>query len=81
MRQAAVVDVEIAIENRLALCAKEGWLGLDPQARLHLLGVGEEPRFQVAHDLRKLVCDVVLLTRILSEIEQLGLSRKQRDLD
>ena len=81
MRQAAVVDVEIRIENRLALSAEEGRLGLDPQARLHFLGVGEEPCIQVAHDLRKLICDVVLLTRILCEIKQLGLSWKQRDLD
>jgi hypothetical protein len=81
MRQAAVVDVEIRIEHRLALSAEKGGLGLDPQARLHLLCVGGEARVQVAHDHGKLICDIVLLTRILCKIEQFSFSRKQRNLD
>ena len=39
MRHAAVVDIEIWVEDRLALSAEEGGLRLDPQARLLLLGV------------------------------------------
>ena len=54
MWQPAIVDVEVRIENRLALCAEEGRLGPDPQARLHLLGVGEKTRLQIAHDLGEL---------------------------
>ncbi len=37
MGQAAVVDVEIRIEDRLALRAEEGRLSLDPLARFHFL--------------------------------------------
>jgi hypothetical protein len=47
---------------------------------LHLLGLGGEPRFQVAHDLRKLVCALSGSPDPLRD-RKLGLSRKQRDLD
>ena len=39
MRHAAVVDIEIWVEDRLALSAEEGGLRLDPQARLLLRGI------------------------------------------
>ena len=81
MRHAAVVDIEIWVEDRLALSAEEGGLRLDPQARLLLPGISLQPRRQIVHDLGKLIGDIVLLARILRQIEQFGASRQQRDLD
>jgi len=66
VRQPAIVNVEVRIEDRLALCAKEGWLGFDPLARLLLLRVGGETRFEIARNLRKLIgnaCELVDIRR------------------
>ena len=65
MRQAGVVDVEIRIEDGLALRPKEARLRLDPFARLHLFGIRDETRFQIGNDLRELIRDVLLLARVL----------------
>ncbi len=81
MRQPAIVDVEIRIEDRLALGAEKSRLRLDPLARLLLFGVSEEARLQIGRDVGMLVGDIVLLAGIIRQIEQLGLTRQQRDLD
>ena len=75
MRQAAVVDVEIRVDDRLALIADEAGLRLDPQARLLLLGVGDQPGFEIPDDLGIFGGDIGRLARVLGEIEELRFSR------
>jgi len=53
--------------SRLALIADEAGLRLDPKARPLLLGVGDESRFQVFHDLRIFGRDVRRLARSLRD--------------
>ena len=52
MRQSAIVNVEVGIEDRFSLFADEGRLRFYPFAGLLLLGVGEKPRFKILHDFR-----------------------------
>ena len=56
-------------------------MSLDPFARLHLFRIGDEPGFEIGGNLGKLISHVALFAWILRQIEQLRLSRKQRDLD
>src|SRR4029079_19327901 len=81
VRQSVIVNVEIRIEDGLALRAEEGRLRLDPFARLLLFRVSHQTCLLIGGNLRKLIGNVILLTWILRQIEQLGLARKQRNLD
>ena len=73
MGQAAVVDVEVGIENGFALGPDKRGLGLDPQARFLLFGVGQQPSIQVANHVGVLVGDISRFAGIRSQIKQFGL--------
>jgi len=75
-----VVDIEVRVEDRLALGADEGRLRLNPEARLLLARIRQQTRFQILRDLRKLRGDVRRFARVVGEIEELGLARQKRDL-
>src|SRR5271157_1437677 len=81
VRQAAVIDVEVWIEDRLALFSDEGRLSLDPLAGLLLFGVSEQARLQITSDVRMLVGHIGGFAWVFSQVEQLGLARQQGDLD
>ena len=67
VRQTAVFDVEVGVEERGTLRPKKGRLRLDPLAWLHFAGVGDEAGIQLAHDLGMLVGDVVFFFRVVGD--------------
>ena len=69
MRQAAVVDVKVRIENGLALGTEELRLGFDPFRRFLLPGVRHEPRFQISNDFRILLGDIRRFVGIFGKVE------------
>ncbi len=68
VREAAIVDVEIRVEQCAALGADEGGLGFDPQAGFLLRRVGEQARLQIGDDVGVGVGDIVLFADVGGEI-------------
>ena len=60
VRESAIVDVEVGVEQRGTLGTEKGWLRLDPLAGLHLTGIGDQARVELGGDLGMLESDVVL---------------------
>ena len=76
MREAAIVDIEIGIQNRFALRPKKCRLRLEPLAHLLLFRVSLEARFKVMNDLGVFARDIGCLARIASQIEKFRLARQ-----
>ena len=81
VRQAAVIDIEIRVENRATLGAQKRGLGLDPLAGSLLSRIAQQAGLQIIDDVRVLVRHIVLLARVPGEVEQLHLAGKQRHLE
>jgi hypothetical protein len=81
MRQSAIVDIKVRIEDRLSLGAGKGRLGLDPFAWLLLFRIGEKPRFEILHDVRVISGHFSRLAGVRGEVKKLRLAGEQRDLD
>ena len=80
LRQPAVVDVEVGIEDGLALLAEKGGWALIHSLGFCCFGIGQQTGFQVADHVGMLIGDVVLLAGVLRKIVEFGLAGQQRDL-
>jgi len=80
MRHAAIINVEVRIEQCLALCPQIIGLRFQPFANFLFFGVRGQTVLQIADDLLILRGDIGLLAGICGQVEQFSLAGQQRDL-